>query len=53
VAMYKLKKVMEKFCSDLLPSHQRKCECALVSMVTWKFSSHRKVMESLLLGTGY
>jgi hypothetical protein len=26
--MYKLKEAMEKFCSDLLASHQRKCDCA-------------------------
>jgi hypothetical protein len=44
---------MYKLCSDLLASHQRKCECALAGMVTWRFSSHRKVMESLLVGTGY
>jgi hypothetical protein len=53
VGMYKLKEAMEKFCSDLLASHQRKCECALAGMVTWKFSSRRKLMESLLEGTGY
>jgi hypothetical protein len=40
VSMYKLKKVLEKFCSDLLASHQRKCEGALAGMVTWRFSSH-------------
>jgi hypothetical protein len=50
--MYKLKEAMEKFSSDLLASHQRKCECALAGMVTWRFSSRRKVMESLLVGTG-
>jgi hypothetical protein len=32
--MYKLKEAMEKLCSDLLVSHQRKCECALAGMVT-------------------
>jgi hypothetical protein len=53
VGMYKLKEVIERFCSDLLASHQKKCECASVGMVTWRFSSHRNVMESLLLGTGY
>jgi hypothetical protein len=53
VGMYKLKEAMEMFCSDLLASHQRKCECALVGMVTWRFSSCRKVMESLIVGTGY
>jgi hypothetical protein len=51
VGMYKLKEAIEKFCSDLLASHQRKCECALAGMVTWRFSSCRKVMESLLVGT--
>jgi hypothetical protein len=53
VGMYKLKEAMEKFCSDLLASHRRKCDCALAGMATWRFSSHRKVMESLLVGTGY
>jgi hypothetical protein len=51
--MYKLKEAIEKFCSDLLASHQRKCDCALAGMATWRFFSHRKVMESLLVGTGY
>jgi hypothetical protein len=50
--MYKLKEAMEKFCSDLLASHQRKCEYALAGMVTWRFSSCRKLMESLLVGIG-
>jgi hypothetical protein len=51
VGMYKLKKAMEKFCIDLLASQQRKCEYTLAGMVTWRFSSRRKVMESLLVGT--
>jgi hypothetical protein len=51
--MYELKEAIEKFCSDLLASHRRKCDCALAGMVTWRFFSHRKVMESLLVGTGY
>jgi hypothetical protein len=29
--MYELKEVIEKFCSDPLASHQRKCECALAA----------------------
>jgi hypothetical protein len=53
VGMYKLKEAMEMFCSDLLTSHQRKCEFALAGMATFRFSSRRKVMESLLVGTGY
>jgi hypothetical protein len=53
VGMYKLKESMEKFCSDLLASHQRKCDCALAGMATWRFSSHRKLMQSLLMGTRY
>jgi hypothetical protein len=53
VVIYKLKEAIEKFCSDLLASHRRKCDCALAGMTTWRFSSHRKVMESLLVGTGY
>jgi hypothetical protein len=53
VGMYKLKEAMNKFYSDLLASHQRKCECALTDMVTWRFFSRRNVMESLLMGTGY
>jgi hypothetical protein len=53
VGMYKLKEVIEKICSDLLASHQRKCDCALAGMVTWMFFSYRKVMESLLVGIGY
>jgi hypothetical protein len=51
--MYKLKEAIKKFCSDLLASHQMKCECALAGMVTWRFSSHRKVLESLLVGIEY
>jgi hypothetical protein len=51
--MYKLKEAMEKFCSDLLASHQRKCDCALAGIATWRFFSRQKVMESLLVGTGY
>jgi hypothetical protein len=53
VGMYKLKEAMKKFCSDLLAAHQRKCVCALAGMATQRFSSHWKVMESLLMGTGY
>jgi hypothetical protein len=53
VGMYKLREAIEKFCSDLLASHQRKSDCALAGMATWRFSSHRKVMKSLLVGTGY
>jgi hypothetical protein len=53
MGMYKLKEAMEKFCSDLLASHKRKCECALVGMATWRFSSRRKVMESLFVAIGY
>jgi hypothetical protein len=52
VGTYKLKEDIEKFGSDLLASHQRKCDCALADMVTWRFFSHRKVMESLLVDTG-
>jgi hypothetical protein len=51
--MYKLKEAIEKFCSDLLASQRRKCDCALAGMATWRFFSHLKVMESLLVGTGY
>jgi hypothetical protein len=32
VGMYKLKEAMEKFCSDLLASHQKKYDCALAGM---------------------
>jgi hypothetical protein len=53
LGMYKLKEAMEMFYSDLLVAHQRKCVCALAGMATWRFSSRRKVMESLLMGTGY
>jgi hypothetical protein len=53
VGMYKLKEAMEMFCSDLLASHRRKCDCALAVMATWRFSSRRKVMKSLLVGIGY
>jgi hypothetical protein len=53
VGMYKMKETIERFCSDLLASHRRKCDCALAGMATWRFFSRRKVMESLLLGTGY
>jgi hypothetical protein len=53
VGMYKLKEAMKEFCSDLLASHQRKCDCALAGMTTWRFSSCRKVMKSLLMDTGY
>jgi hypothetical protein len=53
VGMYKLKEAIEKFCSNLLASHRRKCDCALAGMAIWRFFSHRKVMESLLVGIGY
>jgi hypothetical protein len=53
VGMYKLKEAIEKFCSDLLISHRRKCDCALAGMATWRFFSHRKVMKSLLVGKRY
>jgi hypothetical protein len=53
VGMYKLKEALEKFCSDLLASHQKKCDCALAGMAMWRFFSRRKVMESLLVGTRY
>jgi hypothetical protein len=53
VGMYNLKEAIEMFCSDLLPSHRRKCYCALSGMATWRIFSCRKVMESLLVGTGY
>jgi hypothetical protein len=29
--MYKLKEAIEKFCSDFLASHQKKCDCTLVT----------------------
>jgi hypothetical protein len=51
--MYKLKEPIEKFCSDLLASHQRKCDCALAGMATRRFFSCRKVTELLLMATGY
>jgi hypothetical protein len=51
--MYKMKEAIEKFYSDLLASHRRKCDCALAGMATWRFFSRQKVMESLLVGTGY
>jgi hypothetical protein len=35
--MYKLMEAIEKFCSDLLASHRRKCDCALAGMATWRF----------------
>jgi hypothetical protein len=35
VCIYKLKEAMEEFYSDLLASHQRKCDCALEGMTTW------------------
>jgi hypothetical protein len=53
VDMYMLKKFMEEFYNDLLASQQMKCDCALTGMATWRFSSHQKLMESLLVGTGY
>jgi hypothetical protein len=39
VGMYKLKEAIEKFCSDLLASHRRKCDWALADMATWRFFS--------------
>jgi hypothetical protein len=51
--MYKLKEAIEKFCRDLLASHRRKCDCALAGVATWRIFSRRKVMESLLVSTGY
>jgi hypothetical protein len=53
VGMYKLNEVMEKFCSDLLALHQKKCECALAGMAIWRFSSRRNVNKSLLVDTVY
>jgi hypothetical protein len=53
VGMYKLKEAIENFCIGLLASHRRKCDCALAGMATWRFFSCRKVMETLLVGTGY
>jgi hypothetical protein len=53
VGLYKPKEALEKFCSDLLAAHQRKYDCALAGLATWRVSSHRKVMKSLLVGTGY
>jgi hypothetical protein len=53
VGMYKLKEAIEKFCSDLLASHRRKCDYALAGMATWRFFSNRNVMESLLMDTRY
>jgi hypothetical protein len=53
VGMYKLKEAIEKFSSDLLASHRRKCDCALAGMATWRFFSRQKVIESLLVGMGY
>jgi hypothetical protein len=52
VGMYKLKEAIEKFCSDLLASHRRKCDCALAGMATWRFFSRWEVTESPLVGTG-
>jgi hypothetical protein len=37
VVMYKLKEAMKQFCSDLLASHRRKCDCALAGMAIWRF----------------
>jgi hypothetical protein len=51
--MYKVKEAKEKSCSDFLASHQRKCDCALAAMATWRFSSRLKVMKSLLVDTEY
>jgi hypothetical protein len=53
VGMYKLMEAIEKFCSDFLASHRRKCDCVLAGMATWRFFSRRKVMESLLVGIRY
>jgi hypothetical protein len=39
VGMCKLKEAMEKFCTDLLASHQRKCDCTFAGMATWRFFS--------------
>jgi hypothetical protein len=53
VGMYKPREATKKFYSDLLTSHQRKRGCVLAGMATWRFFSHRKMMESLLMGTWY
>jgi hypothetical protein len=53
MGMYKLKGAVEKFCSDLLASHERMCDCALAGMTTGRFFSHQKVMELLLMGIVY
>jgi hypothetical protein len=53
VGMYKINVAMEKSCSDLLASHQRKCDCALAGMGTGRFSSRQKLMKLLVIGTGH
>jgi hypothetical protein len=53
VGMYKLRKTMKEFYSDLLAAHQRKCIYTLAGMATWTFFSRQKVMKSLLVLTGY
>jgi hypothetical protein len=44
-------KPLVKACSDLLAAHPRKCVCSLAGMAIWRFSSWRKVMKSLCMGT--
>jgi hypothetical protein len=53
VGMYKLMEAMEEFCSDLLAAQQSKCVPALAGMATWRYSTPRKMVKSLLVGTGY
>jgi hypothetical protein len=46
---YKLDETIEKSCSDLLAIHQRQC----IFGKKWRFSSHRRVTKSLLMGNVY
>jgi hypothetical protein len=48
---YKLELTFVNACSDLLVSHQMKCDCAWLAWYSWRFSSRQKVMKSLLVGT--
>jgi hypothetical protein len=48
---YKLELTFVNACSDLLVSHQMKCDCAWPAWYSWRFSSRQKVMKSLLVGT--
>jgi hypothetical protein len=50
---YKLDETIEKSCSGLLTSHQRKCEYAWPAWQNGDVNRLKQVMKSLLMGNVY